>query len=76
MSAKTNPPSLEEQASINPMITPDGGTYRVSSALVALACLLAEDQAQEPDSARDFGIAVILETCAAALRKMDEGRSA
>lgn len=57
---------------INPMITSDGDTYRVSSALVALADLLAEDKAMNPDSCREFWLSVILQTAAAALRHMGE----
>lgn len=58
--------------SINPMITADGDTYRVSSALVALADLLTEERSVVPDSAQSYGLSVILTTCAAALRHMGE----
>lgn len=58
--------------SINPMIAADGDTYRVSSALVALADLLTEEKSMNPDSCRDFGLSVILQTAAAALRYMGE----
>ena len=58
--------------SINPMITADGDTYRVSSALVALADLLSEEKAMNPDSAQSYGLSVILQTCATALRRMGE----
>lgn len=58
--------------SINPMITASGDTHRVSSALVALADLLADEQTMVPDGAQSYGLSVILQTCAAALRYMGE----
>jgi hypothetical protein len=64
--------TLSEMESINPMITSDGDTFRVSSALTALADLLSDDQMTPPDGARDYGLSVILQTCAAALRRMGE----
>ena len=57
---------------INPMITSDGDTYRVSSVLVALADFLPEEKAITPDGAQSYGLSVILQTCAAALRRMGE----
>lgn len=73
----TKPPdkpriSMEDMESINPMIDSDGDTYKVSSALTALSCMLYEERALVPDSAENFGMAMILSTCAAALRKMQE----
>jgi len=56
----------------NPMITADGNTYRVSSALTALACFLENDRTVEADSAADYGLSVLLSTCAAALRNMGD----
>ena len=64
--------SLEQMATINPLITNDGNTYRVSSALTALAGLLEGERTMEPDSAEAYGVSVILATCAAALRRMGE----
>jgi len=61
-----------EWESVNPMITADGDTYRVSSVLVALADLLTEEKSMKPDGCRDFGLSVILQTAAAALRYMGE----
>jgi hypothetical protein len=64
--------TIEDMESINPMIDSDGDTYKVSSALTALSCMLYEERALEPDSAENFGLSMILSTCAAALRKMQE----
>lgn len=64
--------TIDEMEAINPLITSDGNTYRVSSALTALADLLAEEQAMEPDSAQAYGVSVLLATCAAALCRMGD----
>lgn len=57
---------------INPLIDSDGDTYKVSSALRAIADLLREEEKRETehDDQFGFGIALILETCAAALNHM------
>lgn len=64
--------SIEDMASINPMIDSDGDTYKVSYVLNALASLLQEEKTLEQDKADNFGMAMILSTCAAALEKMQE----
>ncbi len=66
---------MEIRSYDNPMIDSDGDTYKVSSALNLLSCLLREDRTMPPDSAESFGLSVILDTCAAALRRMDEDRN-
>lgn len=61
-----------EMEAINPMITGNGNTFKVSSVLTALASLLEDDRTMDPDSAEAYGISVILATCAAALRRMGD----
>ena len=60
--------------SINPLIDLSGDTFKVSSALTAIADMFSEEEnrAVEHDSAFGFGISVILDTCAAALRHMGQ----
>lgn len=65
---------IESMHLVNPLIDSDGDTYKVSSALNALSCLLQQERTMEPDSAEAFGLAVILDTCAAALRVMQEAK--
>lgn len=64
--------SLEIDAFANPMIDTDGDTYKVSSALNFLSNVLRKDDMRLDDPAETFGLAVILDTCAAALRRMSE----
>ncbi len=65
----------EEMTSLNPMIASDGETFVVSSALNTIAGMLAgQNDGAHFDGARTFGLSVILETCAAALRHMSEAK--
>ena len=66
--------SLKSESFTNPMIDADGDTYKVSSALNFLSKALADFEEETPfnDKAVPFGLAVILDTCAAALRRMAE----
>lgn len=60
-----------EKKAINPMFDPDGGTFRVSSALNVLAFFFEElNDGIKLDGAQTYGVAVLLNTCAAALREM------
>jgi hypothetical protein len=63
---------IDEKEWINPMITRSGDTFRVSSAITALACLLEAEPTMEPDSAQAYGLSVLLATCAAALCHMGQ----
>ena len=62
---------------INPLISSDGNTYKVSSALSALADMFEEENSRALDHDGDFGlgISVLLKTCAAALYRMNEVKS-
>jgi len=71
--AKTT--DINEKECINPMITSSGDTYRVSSALTALACLLEAEQTMEPDDDQGLGLSIILQTCSAALRHMQREKA-
>ena len=65
--------SAAEMSAINPMICEDGDSYRVSSALTAVSCLFEKfDNGVTLDGAQTFGISMILETCAAALRRLED----
>jgi len=65
--------TISEMEAINPLIDRDGNTFRVSSALTALTCLFEKvDDGIALDGAQTYGLAIILETCAAALRQMGE----
>lgn len=59
---------------INPLISEDGNTYKVSAALIALAGLIdgLTDGEQPKDYGDDhsFGVSILLKTCAAALHHM------
>lgn len=66
--------SLDDMSRINPLISPNGSAFRVGSVLTALAGLFTAEPMHEPDSASGEGIAAILESCAAALRIMEEAR--
>lgn len=70
--AGKNSSTTIDLSGINPLITSDGNTYKVSSVLTSLADMFSEEEnrAMEHDSAFGFGIASILEVCAAALRQM------
>ncbi|MBP8168876.1 MAG: hypothetical protein KAX99_04345 [Azonexus sp.] len=70
-----NKATLEEMKLINPMIESDGSTYRVASALTALASLISGEQSMEPDEATNHGLSIVLETCAAALIQMQRAKS-
>lgn len=59
-----------EMKAINPLIDSDGNTYCVSSALTAISAML--EGGQTFDDAQGFGLSMILQTCAAALRRMGE----
>ena len=61
-----------ELMSINPLIDADGNTYKVSSLLEFVAAVLDQGQGVRLDEGQCFGAAVLLSTCAAALRKMQE----
>lgn len=64
--------SIDDMASINPLIDSDGSTYAVGSALEAIASLLDQGQGVKLDEAQAFGVTMMLRTCAAALRQMSE----
>ncbi len=70
--ADSNQKSLAIDAFANPMIDTDGDTYKVSSALNFLSNVLRKDDLRLEDPADTFGLAVILDSCAAALRRMAE----
>ncbi len=69
-SAIDNPAS-----SINPMIDDNGDPYRVCSALEAISNLLDQRQKVTFDEAQSYGISILLSTCAAALRSMEEAKA-
>jgi len=64
--------NLAQLSSANPMIDTDGNTYLVSSALEALAALLDQKQEITLDESQSYGVSILLASCAAALRKMQE----
>jgi Fe-S cluster biogenesis protein NfuA len=65
-----------EKEEINPLIDSDGDTYRVSNALEAVALLVgaAADGNVSLTQTANHGISILLDTCAAALRKMQEAK--
>lgn len=65
---------LEYQAFANPMIDIDGDIYKVSSALNFLSRVLSNDSMTLSDPTETFGLAVILDSCAAALRRMQDAQ--
>ena len=67
--------TLDEMESINPMITNNGDTFRVSAALVALADLVAGELSMEPDRDQGLGLSFVLQTCSAALIQMQRAKS-
>ncbi len=66
--------TLSEMEAINPLITSNGDTFRISAALTALADLLQAEQTLEPDGDQGIGIAFILQTCAAALIQIQRAK--
>lgn len=66
--------ALEYQAFANPMIDSDGDTYKVQSALNFLQHVLSNDSMTLSDPTETFGLAVILDACAAALRRMQDAQ--
>ena len=65
--------SAAEMSAINPMICEDGDSYRVSSGLTSVSCLFKYfDNGFTLYGAQTFGISMILETCAAALRRLED----
>jgi hypothetical protein len=59
---------------INPLIDSNGRSHKISSVLVALSDMFKEEEnrAMEHDSEFGFGIALMLDVCAAALRQMEK----
>lgn len=76
MSIKATKIDLADLVEINPMIQTDGSLYPVSDVLEVAALILdrVADGSIEISQTGNHGISVILETCAAALRKMQEER--
>lgn len=64
--------AAKDLSAINPMIDSDGSTYMVGSAIEAVASLLDQRPDVTLDEAQAFGLAMVLRTCAAALRHMGE----
>lgn len=58
---------------INPLISEDGNTYKVSAALIAIAGLMDGEQPKDLDGEHSFGVSMLLKTCAAALHHMRAG---
>ena len=75
--ARKNSSTPVDLMGINPLIDPDGNPYKVSTALIAIADLFREEENREVEHVDQFGfgIALILETCAAALNHMGKGSS-
>lgn len=78
MTTKTTAPliNMADREEINPMVDSDGDTYRVRMALEALSLLTgtaATDGAGLSESVSQ-GVSIILDTCAAALKQMQEAR--
>lgn len=66
---------LARNALVNPMIdSDDGSTYKVQSVLNFLQKVLSNDSMTLDDPTETFGLAVIIDTCAAALRRIDDER--
>lgn len=65
---------LADREEINPMIERTGELYRVADALEALALLVGMAAAGSVDISQtaNHGISAMLDTCAAALRQMEE----
>lgn len=70
--AQLNTPEYHEL--INPMIDSDGDSYRVSGVLHFISSVLRNETVTLTDPAESFGLAVILDTCAAALRSMQDSQ--
>lgn len=62
-------------SSINPMIDDNGDPNRVCSALEAISNLLDQRQKVTLDEAQSYGISILLSTCGAALRSMQEAKA-
>lgn len=76
MTTKTNTIDLADRSEINPMIDPIGCLFPVSDVLEALALILgavAEGNINITENG-NHGVSVILDTCAAALRQMQEAK--
>lgn len=57
---------------INPMINDNGDPHLVCSALEAISTLLDQRQKLTFDEAQSYGISILLSTCAAALKTMQD----
>ncbi len=68
------PVSSEPAASINPMIDESGDPHLVCTALEAIAGLIDQHQEVKLDEVQSYGVSILLKTCSAALRTMQEQR--
>jgi hypothetical protein len=76
MTTKTTTIDMADREEINPLIDSDGDTYRVADALEALALLVGMAGAGDVslNQTANHGISIVLDTCAAALRQMQEAK--
>lgn len=58
--------------SINPLIDSDGDNYRVSTVLETLSKMFDRQSDIALDEVDAYGVSLMLSTCAAALRKINE----
>lgn len=61
-------------ASHNPMIDESGDPHLVCTALEAIAGLLDQRRDVKLDEVQSYGVSILLKTCSAALRTMQEQR--
>lgn len=76
MTTKTTTIDMADREEINPLIDSDRDTYRVSDVLEAVALLVgaAADGNLSLTQTANHGISILLDTCAAALRQMQEAK--
>lgn len=58
--------------SINPLVDSDGDNFRVSTVLETLSKIFNQQQDIALDEVEAYGVSLMLSTCAAALRKINE----
>lgn len=66
--------NLAAMESINPLIDSDFDPYKVGSVLAFMTQVFDNEEGVTLDGAQTYGVAIIMATCAAALRHMQAAR--